>query len=247
MHPDPEQIRGRLSAGQFVADADFDLFLPEDHQRVSSRFWTPIGVSLCVTRWLSDAGAQRVLDVGSGVGKFCVVSALASQMSFTGIEQRPHLVTVAEELAQRFSITSRVTFVGGRLEATDFRDFDALYFYNPFGENRFPLADHLDATVEINRRRFDRDVAEAEYLLDRMPVGTHLATYNSFGGRVPDTYELVHAKVVGINVLRLWKKAQVEGVGGYWLELDDATLLRKPGGNELILTPVDDDAENTTK
>jgi len=243
MYPDPQQIKGCLSAGKFVADADFDRFLPEEHQRVSYRFWTPVGVSLRVTRWLSGAGAARVLDVGSGVGKFCVVGALASGMSFTGIEQRPHLVRAADELAQRFGVSSRVNFVNGCLEAVDFRDFDALYFYNPFGENRFAVADQLDDSVEVTRRRFDRDVAEAEYLLERMPVGTRLATFNSFGGRVPDTYELVRAQLAGINVLRFWQKTQHAQAGGYWLELDDATLLRGPGRHELLIAPQEEEDE----
>lgn len=235
MQLDPEQIGRRLLAGAIVTDADFDAWLPEEQQSISYRFWTSVGVAMRVTRWLAEAGVERVLDVGSGVGKFCVLGALSSRMTFTGVEQRPHLVAVAEELALRFRVAGKASFVVGRLEAVDFRDFDGLYFYNPFGENRFPVTDHLDSTVEISRQRFEHDIAETERLLDRMPVGTHLATYNSYGGRVPDSFDLVRAKTAGINLLRLWRKARPEHTGGYWLELEDTTLKREPGQPELSL------------
>ena len=183
--------------------------------------------------------------MGSGIGKFCVVGAMATPMTFTGLEQRAHLVSAAEELAERFGVSQRVSFVAGRLEVVDFREFDGLYFYNPFGENRFPKADHLDDSVELHRKRFDRDIAEAEYLLDRMPTGAHLATYNSYGGRVPDSYDLIHTKVAGHNLLRLFRKARAESAGGYWLELEDCTLLREPHAanvSEMMERGVDDDS-----
>ncbi len=243
MQIDPEQMGRLLRAGRPVSDADFDVWLPEEQRGVSLRFWTSVGVSARVARWLSDVGAERVLDVGSGVGKFCVVGALTTPLRFTGVEQRSHLVSIADDLARRFGVLERVSFVNGGLETLDFRDFDGLYFYNPFGENRFPEVDHLDSTVEVSRQRFARDVADVEYLIGRMPVGTHLATYNSYGGRVPDSFDLVHAKLAGMNLLRLWRKARPEGAGGYWLELEDATLLRKAGCTELTLVPSSDAAE----
>jgi hypothetical protein len=228
----PEQIGARLRAGERVADVDFDSVLPEPMRRVSSSFWTGVGVAMRITRWLEMRGVPTVLDVGSGVGKFCVVGALCSPLRFTGVEQRPHLVDAAEALAQRFSVNHRVSFVRGDLDTVDVRQFDALYFYNPFEEYVFPARDRLDDTVEGGKDRFGRDVAKAETLLDGAAVGTHLVTYNGFGGRVPDSYQLITAKPAGINVLRLWRKDRQASTGGYWLEQTDATLLRNPGSSQ---------------
>jgi predicted RNA methylase len=96
-----------------VPDGDFDVWLPEEAQVHSRRFWTPVGVALRVTRWLSEVGASSVLDVGSGAGKFCVVGALGSALRFVGIEHRAHLVDASRALASQFEVQNRVEFVHG--------------------------------------------------------------------------------------------------------------------------------------
>jgi hypothetical protein len=147
-------------------------------------------------------------------------------MLFTGVEQRQHLVDAARTLAARFGVLRQVSFVHGELEVVDPSRFDALYFYNPFGENIFPRSDRLDDTVEISHARFGRDVTTAERLLSRMSIDSYLVTYNGYGGRVPDSFDLIHAKVAGLNLLRLWRKTRDASEGSYWLELEDSTILR---------------------
>ncbi len=223
---DIEEISSRLRAGQLVADADFDAWLPHFVRDASPRHWTQVGVGTRVSRWLEKCGVSTVLDVGSGAGKFCVVGALSGGISFTGLEQRAHLVDAARALAERFGVTSRTTFVHGDLGTVDFHAFDALYFYNPFGENVLPTTDRIDETVEIGRARFNRDVTKVEQLLGRMPIGARLVTYNGYGGRVPDSFDLVRAKQAGVNMLRLWRKVREHDGGGHWVELEESTLLR---------------------
>jgi SAM-dependent methyltransferase len=224
----PEDVATCLRTGRLVPDDAFDAWLPAELARASRRFWTPLGVAARVTRWLGELGVRSVLDVGSGVGKFCVAGALCSPLRFTGVEQRGRLVAAARELARRFGVGERVRFVHGLLNAEDFRRFDAVYFYNPFGENICPVNDRLDEQVELCRARFDREITQVEELLAAMPVGSYLATYNGYGGRVPDSFELLRERLAGRNLLRLWHKARKERTGGYWLELPDATLHREP-------------------
>ncbi|MBI3542695.1 MAG: hypothetical protein HY075_05405 [Deltaproteobacteria bacterium] len=50
---------------------------------------------------LTDGRAARVLDVGSGAGKFCLVGALSSKGRFVGIERQRRLVDLSRELAAR--------------------------------------------------------------------------------------------------------------------------------------------------
>jgi hypothetical protein len=234
MEMQPEEISRRLRAGRMVTDEDFDVWLPECAQWSSRRYWTQVGVAARVAQWLRARGAGSVLDIGSGVGKFCTVGALSSGLSFTGIEQREYLVDAACSLAARFGASGRARFVHGDLDSVDCTLFDALYFYNPFGENVAPIASRLDDSVELSRARFEADIARANAVLRRMPVGTHLVTYNGYGGRVPESFDLVHAKPANVRLLRLWRKAREHDAGGYWLELEDSTRFRAPGRLQLL-------------
>lgn len=229
-----------LRRRQGVPDGAFDAHIPWRYRVASSRFWTPITVARRAASWFEEAGAQRVLDVGSGVGKLCVVGALSTLApSFTGVEQRPHLVAAARGLASRFGVQERAAFVEGTLEAVRFESFDALYFYNPFGENlSVDDQDQLDGTVELSSSRFARDVAAVQEILGRLPVGTCFVTYHGFGGRIPDTYDPVRTERTATSALRLWSRTRAESDGGYWLEPDDTMLFgqmapRRVGGGEV--------------
>ena len=83
-----------------TSDAQLDALLPEAVRRVSSVYWTPVRVARRAAQIFDDLGISRVLDVGSGPGKFCIVAgARVPRMSFVGIEHRPHLVAAAQSLA----------------------------------------------------------------------------------------------------------------------------------------------------
>ena len=185
-----------------------------------------MGVARRAARWLFHAGARKVLDVGAGVGKFCVVGALTTPLRFEGIEQRPYLVDAACRLAASFDVATRATFLRGDFTAAADSDYDALYFYNPFEENVLAQRDQLDHSVELSEARFRRDLAAAEQLLARVAVGTWMVTYHCFGGSVPDSFELVQARPAGQHMLRLWRKARSETQGGTWIERQDSTSLR---------------------
>lgn len=222
----PAQIRERLRAGRLVTDHDFDLWLPDLVRHHSRRHWTPVGVAMRASQWLAERGVSRVLDVGSGAGKFCVVGALSGTMSFVGVEHRRSLVEAARSLATTFDVAERATFVHGDTSSVDFRSFDALYLYNPFEENLVASSQWIDASVDVNPLRFFRSVSKVEQLLSKMPIHSHVVTYHRFGGRIPDSYDLELARVAGTSLLRLWRKTRRADCGGCWLELDDSTLLK---------------------
>ena len=186
--PAPGQIRAALRSGAPPPDYVFDGFLPLELRLVSSRYWTPLSVVLLVSRWIAHFKIETVVDIGSGAGKFCVAAALAGPGRFTGLEQRPRLVSAARELARRFEVEDRVRFIDGSLGNGTVPTAEAYYLYNPFGENLFTPAGRLDEDVELGRDRFRRDVFAVEELLANAPVGTYLITYNGFGGEAPPSY-----------------------------------------------------------
>src|SRR4051812_42201210 len=93
-----------------IGDRDFDLAYPDWIQQLSDTHWTPIGVARWAARQLVTGPGTRVLDIGCGPGKFCVVGAAITEGHFTGVEQRGGLAAAARQLASRYR-TSRVKII----------------------------------------------------------------------------------------------------------------------------------------
>jgi SAM-dependent methyltransferase len=197
--------------GQFH-DHAFDRLLPMRLRAASDRFWTPLEVVQRATLWLEELGVRSVVDIGSGVGKFCVAGALLSSCSFIGIEQRQRLVIVARNLARLLAVDQRVSIVGGRFGEVETPVADCYYLFNPFEENLFSAGEALDDQVELSRERFRADLRSFRALVAALPVGAYVLTYNGVGGRMPDYLDEVRVDRTLPAVLRLLRKVSGSGV-----------------------------------
>lgn len=213
--PDPEAADGLfklLGFGDKTSDRAFDALLPDELRTRSALHWTPLSVVNRAAGWIDEFGIRSVVDVGSGVGKFCVAAALASKATYTGIEQRARLVHVARKLAETLDLSTRVSFIHGTLGISRIPSAEAYYMYNPFGENLFGPESQIDGDVELNEPRYRRDVSATERLLTEVPLGTFLITYNGFGGHMPPTFRQLRLEQVHRNELQLWEKSGVMGL-----------------------------------
>src|SRR5688572_4262176 len=115
-----------------LLDARFDAHLPAYVRSRSREFWTPVAVVARVTAAFCKQGARKVLDVGCGPGKFCIVAGLMRpELELFGVEQRPRLVAVGTELAERFRVPNVHLAVGNVIQVPwDY--YDGFYFFNPF-------------------------------------------------------------------------------------------------------------------
>ncbi len=204
-------IADALRRGEPVLDEDFDAVYPPAVRGAGSVYWTPLSVAARAATLLATDAVTRVLDVGAGVGKFCIVGAAVTQASFVGVEQRGHLVAIARAAALRLGVPT-VRFEHGGLDAVDPAAFDAFYFFNPFEENTWDAEDQLDQSVVLSRQKFVEDVARAERLLAAARVGARVVTYHGFGGAMPDGYEHAHREPHPRSYLDLWIKKR-EGDG----------------------------------
>lgn len=202
--PNLATIREALRSGELVDDRAFDSVYPPHIRRASRVHWTPVEVAIRAASLLADRPARRVLDIGSGVGKFCIVAAASRAASFTGVEQRPHLVDIAEAAAVRMGV--EVDFKVGTLDDCDPCAVDGVYLFNPFAENLSPAEDHLDEQVELSESRFWRDLERTERFLARTAVGTRVVTYCGWGGVMPPAYRLALRESCA-GTLDLWVKA----------------------------------------
>jgi len=196
-----------LRAGEPVTDEAFDALYPADVRELSSRFWTPVSVAVRAAKLCALEGRARVLDVGAGVGKFCLAGALVTESIFVGIEHRRALVDVGREVIAAVGARG-ARLVHGTIEDIDFSYFDALYFYNPFEENLVAPTWQMDREVSLSLERFQEDVTRIEAALGSAPPGMRVVTYQGFGGRMPPDYEVVEEDVEGTAELQLWVKQE---------------------------------------
>jgi SAM-dependent methyltransferase len=197
------RIASRLRRGALVADRVFDEVFPLAARSPSRVYWTPVEVAVRAAKLLDDGPGSTILDIGAGVGKFCIVAAAAVRAQVRGIEHRPHLVEIAREAAAKIGVSP--SFAHGTLEEQDPSRIDAIYMFNPFAENLCPRVDRLDATVELSEDKFWRDIRATERFLTSTRVGTRVAIYCGFGGNMPEGYVLTVRERCG-GPLELWVK-----------------------------------------
>jgi hypothetical protein len=204
-----QSLRERLAAGLAVDDLVFDRLFPHALRWRSASFWTPISVAVRAVELLVPNSNMRVLDVGSGVGKLCLIGAVMTNALFVGVEQRAHLVHAANDAAASLG-SSNARFFHRTVETVDIETFDAIYFFNPFEENLWPASARFDETVELTSARFVRDVLAARALLVRARPGTRVVTYHGIGCPLPEDYDLVHYEHIRSGSLELWVKSDRE-------------------------------------
>jgi predicted RNA methylase len=196
----------RLRAGDPVADREFDEVFSPEIEWVSFRHWTPVAVARRAASLLAEAGAGRILDVGAGPGKFCIIGALTTDAHFTGVERRENLVEEARRAAADLG-ADQVDFVHANLLDFDSRRFDGFYLYNPFQEfvesdDPFPI----DRSVRRSEVLHKTYLAATTAMLIRAPVGTVVATFHGFGGTMPTQYRRLHEERLFGAQLVLWMR-----------------------------------------
>jgi SAM-dependent methyltransferase len=206
---DARRLALQLRDGGRASDLEFDRFLPEALRTVSAEYWTSLATAKRASEWFRAHGVSSVVDIGSGVGKFCVATAIFhEQLRATGVEQRPRFVQAARSLATRFEVQGRVSFLQGAIAEAAALTADAYYLYNPFAENLVAAHQALDAQAELSQERYARDIAAVEALFSRAPLGTHVLTYNGFGGQFPADYARVRVDESLPYELALWQRTR---------------------------------------
>jgi hypothetical protein len=164
-----------------LADAHFDRFLTPNLRAISARSWSPLEVAARASQWFTELRIKSVVDLDSGVGKFCIAAAAGSRCRFIGIERRSQLVEVASKLSRLFGVEHQVRFTAGTFGEVPLPKAECYYLFAPFG------------------------VDEAELLLRALPVRTYVLTYG-FASALPDDFEEVRVDFTLPCVLRLFRR-----------------------------------------
>lgn len=185
-----------------VTDDDFNEIYPEHIRALARKHWTPVAVARTASEFLVARRGTRVLDIGSGAGKFCMVGAANTKGHFTGIEQRVELVELSKKLCASHFLRN-VDFIHANVTSIRFSDYDAFYLYNPFHEN-IDTRHRIDETVRLDPELYDAYSIHTVNQLSRLPSGVRLATYWTPASVVPGSFRLVDSLYK--ENLCLWEK-----------------------------------------
>jgi len=103
-------------------------------------------------------------------------------------------------------LDARVRFIEGAYGSVNLPPCDALYLFNPFGENLFGHGERIDKSVSCSLARFREDCRAVTAQLQLAPMGALFCMYNGFGGKLPRSFELLRYSDAHRCPLRLWGK-----------------------------------------
>ena len=210
VHKEPNTAKRSVTENQasdkakwFISDLQFHRLYPDSLLTQANMHWTPLSVAKKAAEFLSVTDGAKILDIGSGAGKFCLAAAFYQpNCFFYGIEQRPELVNAANAAEDQL-LLNNVSFILANLTETNLSAYNHFYFFNAFYENledSFKIDDSIQYSGDLYRKY-------CSYLykqLEKKPSGTRLATFHSMEDEVPDTYHEVGSSQD--NLLKFWIK-----------------------------------------
>ena len=189
----------------FANDIRFNQLYPVRMRELSARHWTPLPVAQHAARFLATEHHVRVLDIGSGVGKFCLAAAYYQPRAlYYGVEQRKLLVQYANE-AKSVLRQEGVHFIQGNFTQLDFRDYDHFYFYDAFYENLL-TTNKIDNDIEYSEQLYHYYCHYLYHQLKQKPAGTRVVTYHSLEDEMPEEYQVVGSEMS--ELLKFWVKTE---------------------------------------
>ena len=192
-----------------LEDNRFDLIYPPEIRELSERHWTPVKVARRAAEFLVREPGARVLDIGCGPGKFCIVGALATSGKFTGVEQRERLSDLARAAIEQANIPN-AEIIHGNVAEINFSNFDAFYLFNPFEEN-LETTLKIDASVNLSGELYETYTEHVARQLAIAPLGTRVVTYCGSCEEVPLGYDCLESSLD--YGLKFWEKTKNHPVG----------------------------------
>ncbi len=196
--------RRRINGSEwFSSDERFNKLYEPPFRALARRHWTPLDIAAKAAKFLAAEKGVSILDIGSGVGKFCLGAAhYMPKATYHGVEQRKNLVEIAENTRTVLGLDN-VKFIHGNFTQVDFRKYDHFYFFNSFYEN-LTGTDKIDDSIVYSGELYNYYNRYLYTQLEQAPSGTRLATYHSLEDEVPMSYHVVGSDAD--NILKYWIK-----------------------------------------
>lgn len=193
-----------ISQSKYFADESvFRNLFPLPIQKLDALHWSPLAVTGKAVQFLVKDEAVKILDIGSGIGKFCLAGAHQEPSAhFYGVEQREDLVALATQVSRRLGLNN-VHFMHSNFTQLNLKQYNHFYFYNSFFENISGM-DKIDDSIAYSKELYDYYSHYLFKQLEEMPTGTRIATYCSWDDEIPSAYTL--EEVHFDSLLKCWIK-----------------------------------------
>lgn len=186
----------KLRIQKNISDEDFDAIYPFKLRELSERHWTSVYVSKIASEFLCNQGPAKVLDIGSGAGKFCFVGAsLYPDSEFYGVDIRENFIHTSNKIKEEYGI-SNASFFQQDVLTMNLMGYDGIYFFNSFQE-KIDLTSSIDHTSKVSVEEYIQYTKHIFTELNKVPKGTKLVTYFSEGFCVPNSFRLLETHFKG--------------------------------------------------
>jgi SAM-dependent methyltransferase len=187
----------------FLDDPHFCELYPLPIQQFDNKHWSPLLVVNQAVNFLANKPDAKILDIGSGSGKFCLAGAYYKPSAFFyGVEQRRYLVDTAYKVKDVLGLQN-VHFMHYNFTQLSLKQYDHFYFYNSFFENLVGT-DKIDNNIAYSTELYNYYSQYLYKQLEDMPVDTRVVTYCSWDDEIPSDYKLIETHLD--NLLKFWKK-----------------------------------------
>jgi ubiquinone/menaquinone biosynthesis C-methylase UbiE len=180
-----EQIQKK----KYPSDVVFDAIYPKKYQDHSARHFTPVSIAVKAAKLLVDHPDDRILDIGSGIGKFCSIGSVLTSANFYGVEQRKTLVNLSNKIKRKYGLKN-AHFINEDFTNLDFARFNGIYFFNSFHE----YVDEtcvLDESSKVSPATYKSYHASLAEKLNECQSGTKLVTYYTFKNKIPSSFRFI--------------------------------------------------------
>jgi len=183
-------------AEYFVSDRQFNQLYPPSIRKAALKHFTQLDIAKQAAEFLVNEDNVKILDIGSGAGKFCIAAAYYKPNAlFYGVELRKTLAEQAEFIKNDLGLKN-ITFIKGSFNELDFKQYNHFYFYNSFYENIIKEG-RIDDKLPFSKKIFDDYSAQLFQQLEKMPAGTRLVTYHVTKTEIPLSFKVTRESTDG--------------------------------------------------